>query len=200
MSRVTGQAELQSTIEIEKLIVINFPKFLIDNNLTIEDLKKGPQFRPYETSKDSVLKQLVAFAGFDIHRSKFNIAIKNQPGSFKHVLSMNANFGSSFDPNFQVVSFYLELQIVLDYFASLGMGVVAEFQDYMNDKWAYEAESDSKNLMIEDFVSIKNSAYQEAKRKSEILDNIASIINLTVEELEELIKSGEFARLVTLSS
>jgi len=175
-----GSVELTSTVKMDELVISEFESFLKKNKLTVGDINDNGQLKLNSENKN-VFKVLVAFAGFDLSDSAFKFASKLGTDEIYHALSINGRWND------------YEVRIVLEYFASLGMGILGEFAGEDGLNWEYKADFRSRVLKEEDLEKVSNSEVLDLNENANTLEKIAKIIGLSVEDLTRMVDSGEFA-------
>lgn len=174
--KAKGNVELTSTVVMDELVVTNFQNFLDKNNLTINKINYNGQLTLNLDNKNA-FKVLIAFAGFDLSDCEFRFASKLGTDEIYHSLSLAGNWNDH------------KVRIVLEYFASVGMGIIGDTgEDNLN--WEYQADFRSGFLRGE----VPSGKILDLNEKTNTLEKIAKIIGLSVEDLTQMVESGEFAR------
>lgn len=177
-----GRVELTSTKEIDELVAEHISDFLLKNKHVAKEIKHLEE----DFEGVSTLKRLFDFAGFDLSDSSFEYVINKEPETLLHTLRLSGNWND------------IKVLPVLEYLASLGMGIFGEFQGEDGLTWEYNAEFNSK--VLKESSTLALSKINESAVKAETLDKVASIIGVTSEELTRMVESGEFAHRVILSN
>ena len=175
-----GSVELTSTVKMDGLVIDEFESFLKKNKLTVEDINDNGQLQLNPENKNA-FKVLVAFVGFDLSDCEFKFASKLGTDEIYHALRLNGRWNDH------------EVRIVLEYFTSLGMGILGEFVGEDGLNWEYKADFRSKVLKEEDLEKIPSNEILDLNENANTLEKIAKIIGLSVEDLTLMVDSGEFA-------
>ena len=182
--RAKGRVELISTKEIDELVIAKLSDFLETNKFKLAKLNS----EGLHDDKKNTLRVLVAFAGFDLSDSDFGYVLSGTDypnaeklGQIMHTIRLTDVWEDQ------------KGQAVLDYFASLGMGVYGDFEGEDGLEWAYTADF-GKGTLVENFLeSISTNELDDLKKKAALLDKLLSILGVTVEELTDIVESEGFA-------
>lgn len=181
--KAKGRVELISTKEIDELVIAKLSDFLETNKFKLAELNS----EGLHDDKKNVLRVLVAFAGFDLSDSDFGYVLSGtdypkaeELGQIMHTIRLTDVWEDQ------------KAQAVLDYFASLGMAIYGEFEGEDGIEWDYTADFGQGSLAENFLESVPTNELDDLNKSNVILNEIASIIGVSRNQLVEIVEAGEF--------
>jgi hypothetical protein len=159
-----GHVDLASTPEIEIELENSRARFILTSDLTADEITD------FKRQQGSTRVDLARFAGFDISDSDFSNGPVDENGRFYHSL----RFDGSYDDH--------RMSLVVEHFASLGMGVYGDLMGEDGLNWVFEAEFGSRDLANDNLVSIRSERLKIYQEREALLVKAAEALQQCLEE------------------
>lgn len=185
-NRATGILEITSTVELDELAFSEMTQFLSEEemNSPIAGFIKLVGVTLTDTPLDAI-KKLVLYAGFNIAKATFATPYKFSENQIIHLLKYDNEWNEN------------RVQLIIQFFASLGMGIFSEFFPENEPKKGYHAIFGSKEV-VEDSRSNLEVGLDAIAHKARLLEKIAVYVNLIPSELTMLGETDKFSKAETL--
>jgi hypothetical protein len=159
-----GTVVLTSTPEIEASVEASLVGFAGYLNMTDEE-----RDHLFNIHDETPFEKLVSIGSF----YEEGDAVANTDGTITHTLVLSEKW-------------YSNTQLVLRHFASLGMGVAAEFRAYDGNPWAYKAELGSHELECDELVPVASSRLATLEAKEAQLNASLESERVTLAALKDI--------------